>query len=278
MRPDDRIYAENGAITIAATTIHDWKKYGWLDLRRGAAELVERRLDQGGPGARPRALLPIHEGVRLRRAHGRRPRRREPRAAARPAALVAPVAADHVHRPGDLGDGAAARRGVRRHRQRRHADAAPAGAVHVRCRGREARRFEPQAVRQVISPETARTLTRLLAQVVESGTGASRRSPATPSAARPGQPRSSIRRPGVTRARRASCRSSGFAPADEPRFVDARHARRAQERKVGQRGRGADLRAIGREVLRYLEVPPRDSQPVQIVTGGRRRRRPCRAR
>src|SRR5439155_1608234 len=30
VRPDDRINAENGAITLAGTTIHDWKKYGWL--------------------------------------------------------------------------------------------------------------------------------------------------------------------------------------------------------------------------------------------------------
>ena len=30
VRPDERIYAENGRITIAKTTIHDWKKYGWL--------------------------------------------------------------------------------------------------------------------------------------------------------------------------------------------------------------------------------------------------------
>src|SRR4029077_5680562 len=30
VRPDDRIWAENGSITIAKTTIHDWKKYGWL--------------------------------------------------------------------------------------------------------------------------------------------------------------------------------------------------------------------------------------------------------
>src|SRR5207244_11112325 len=28
--PDSRFYGENGAITIARTTIHDWKKYGWL--------------------------------------------------------------------------------------------------------------------------------------------------------------------------------------------------------------------------------------------------------
>ena len=30
VRPEDRIWAENGSITIAKTTIHDWKKYGWL--------------------------------------------------------------------------------------------------------------------------------------------------------------------------------------------------------------------------------------------------------
>src|SRR5262249_47993181 len=29
-RPGDRFYAENGAITVANKTIHDWKKYGWL--------------------------------------------------------------------------------------------------------------------------------------------------------------------------------------------------------------------------------------------------------
>src|SRR5260370_33645662 len=36
--------------------------------------------------------------------------------------------------------------------------------------GREARRFEPRAVRQVVSPETARALTRILVRVVEAGT------------------------------------------------------------------------------------------------------------
>src|SRR5438034_10914213 len=30
VRPEDRIYGENGSVTIAKTTIHDWKKYGWL--------------------------------------------------------------------------------------------------------------------------------------------------------------------------------------------------------------------------------------------------------
>ena len=33
------------------------------DLRRGVAELLERRLHQGGAGARARALLPLHDGA-----------------------------------------------------------------------------------------------------------------------------------------------------------------------------------------------------------------------
>ena len=88
VRPDDRIYAENGAITLAGTTIRDWKKYGWLTF----AEVLQNSSNVGsikvGLVARPRSLLPLHEGVRLRRADRRRPRRREPRAPARAAALV----------------------------------------------------------------------------------------------------------------------------------------------------------------------------------------------
>src|SRR5262245_65512200 len=34
-RPSDRFYGENGAITIANATIHDWKKYGWLTFAEG---------------------------------------------------------------------------------------------------------------------------------------------------------------------------------------------------------------------------------------------------
>ncbi len=43
MRPEDRIYAENGAITIARTTIHDWKKYGWLTF----AEVLQNSSNVG---------------------------------------------------------------------------------------------------------------------------------------------------------------------------------------------------------------------------------------
>ena len=107
--------------------------------------------------------------------------------------------------------------------------------------GRETRRFEPRAVRQVISPETARTLTGLLVRVVESGTGhfaaipgyevagktgtAQKLDPATAALlARAG--RAVVRR--LRARRRAPLRHAG-------------DARRAQEREVGQRGGRADL-------------------------------------
>src|SRR5256884_7574258 len=43
IRPDDRIYAENGAITLAGTTIRDWKKYGWLTF----AEVLQNSSNVG---------------------------------------------------------------------------------------------------------------------------------------------------------------------------------------------------------------------------------------
>ena len=43
VRPTDRIYGENGAITVANATIHDWKKYGWLTF----AEVLQNSSNVG---------------------------------------------------------------------------------------------------------------------------------------------------------------------------------------------------------------------------------------
>ena len=87
-------------------------------------------------------------------------------------------------------------------------------------------------------------------------------SPATTSRARRAPRRSSI--PATRRYSRAPGVLSfvGFVPADDPRLTMLVHARRAEEREVGQRGGRAHLRRIGREALRYLNVPPRDTAPV----------------
>jgi cell division protein FtsI (penicillin-binding protein 3) len=136
----------------------------------------------------------------------------------------------------------------------------------VDAEGRETRRFEPKALRQVISRETARTLTRILTTVVAGGTGrhaaiagyevagktgtAQKLDPAT---------RRYSRAPGVLS-------FIGFAPADDPRFVMLVMLDEPKNEKWGSEAAAPVFAAIGREILRYLEVPPRGTQPVQIVT------------
>ncbi|HEX9822074.1 MAG TPA: penicillin-binding transpeptidase domain-containing protein, partial [Methylomirabilota bacterium] len=133
--------------------------------------------------------------------------------------------------------------------------------------GRETRRFEPRAVRQVISPETARTLTRLMSQVVAAGTGHLAAIPGYEVAGKTGTAqkldpvtRRYSRKPGVLS-------FVGFAPADEPRLVMLVMLDEPKNERWGSEAAAPIFSAIGGEVLRYLDVPPRDAAPLQIVTG-----------
>jgi cell division protein FtsI (penicillin-binding protein 3) len=267
VRPDDRIWAENGSITIAKTTIHDWKKYGWLSfgevlqnssnvgsIKVGLAlgrERYYRYMTAFGFGA--------PTGVGL--AGESRGQLREPQ---RWSALSLPTmsigqeisvtALQMVAAFGAIANGGTLMQ-PRLVRSVFDAD------------GRETRRFEPQAVRQVISPETARTLTRLMTQVVTAGTGhnaaiagyevagktgtAQKLDPAT---------RRYSRNPGVLS-------FVGFAPADQPRLVMLVMLDEPKNEKWGSEAAAPIFSAIGTEVLRYLDVPPSDAAPLSIVSG-----------
>src|SRR5262249_13564674 len=128
-------------------------------------------------------------------------------------------------------------------------------------------RFEPEAVRQVISPDGARTLTRIVVRVVEAGTGHNAAIAGYAVAGKTGtaqkldpSTRKYSRAPGVLS-------FVGFAPADEPRFVMLVMLDEPKNEKWGSEAAAPIFSAIGREVLRSLDVPPRDTAPVQIVTG-----------
>jgi cell division protein FtsI (penicillin-binding protein 3) len=267
VRPDDRIWAENGSITIARTTIRDWKKYGWLSF----AEVLQNSSNVGS----------IKVGLALGRDRYYRY-----------------MTAFGFGAPTGIGL-AGESRGLLRDPQRWSALSLPTlsigqevsvtalqmvaafGAIAnggtlmqprlVRslfdAEGRETRRFEPRPVRQVISPRTARTLTRLLTQVVVSGTGhnaaiegydvagktgtAQKLDPAT---------RRYSRNPGVLS-------FVGYAPADEPRVVMLVMLDEPKNEKWGSEAAAPIFSAIGGEVLRYLDVPPRDAAPLHIVAG-----------
>jgi cell division protein FtsI (penicillin-binding protein 3) len=266
VKPDDRIYAENGKLTIAKTVIHDWKKFGWLTF----TEVLQNSSNVGsmkvglslgrdryykymtafGFGAPTGVGLPGESRGQLR----------EPQ---RWSLLSLPTmsigqevsvtALQIVAAFGAVANGGTLM-------QPRIVKA------EFDADGRETRRFAPKAVRQVISPETAKTLGRMLTEVVADGTGHLAAVPGYEVGGKTGtaqkldpHTRRYSRAPGVLS-------FVGFVPVDEPRLVMLVMLDEPRNEKWGSEAAAPIFSAIGREVLRYLDVTPRNRDTVQIVT------------
>jgi cell division protein FtsI (penicillin-binding protein 3) len=266
VRPADRIYAENGAITIARATIHDWKRYGWLSF----SEVLQNSSNVGS--IKVGLSLGSERYHRYMTAFGfgaltgvglsgeSRGQLRDPR---RWSALSLPTmsigqevsvtALQLVAAFGAIANGGTLM-------QPRVVKA------FLDENGGETRRVEPRAVRQIISKETARTLTEILTRVVDGGTGRHAAIPGYPVAGKTGTAQKLD--PATRRYSRAPGVLSfvGFAPADAPRFAMLVMLDEPKNEKWGSEAAAPVFAAIGREILRYLEVLPRGTQPVQIVT------------
>jgi cell division protein FtsI (penicillin-binding protein 3) len=267
VRPDDLIFGEQGAITIARTTIHDWKPYGWLTF----AEVLQNSSNVGaikvglalgapryyryitafGFGALTGAGIP-GESRGLLREPDRWSALSLPTMAI--GQEVSVTALQMVAAFGAIANGGTLMqpRLVR--------------AV-VDAQDQEIRRLPPVPVRQVVSPETARVLTRLLVRVVNAGTGRLAAIPGYEVAGKTGTAQKLD--PATRRYSRAPGVLSfvGFAPADDPRFVMLVLLDEPRTERWGSEAAAPVFATIGREVLRALEIPPRDTPPVQIVTG-----------
>jgi cell division protein FtsI (penicillin-binding protein 3) len=267
VKPDDRIYAENGKLTIAKTVIHDWKKFGWLTF----TEVLQNSSNVGsmkvglslgrdryykymtafGFGAPTGVGLPGESRGQLR----------EPQ---RWSLLSLPTmsigqevsvtALQIVAAFGAVANGGTLM-------QPRIVKA------EFDADGRETRRFAPKAVRQVISPETAKTLGRMLTEVVADGTGHLAAVPGYEVGGKTGtaqkldpQTRRYSRAPGVLS-------FVGFVPVDEPRLVMLVMLDEPRNEKWGSEAAAPIFAAIAAPVLRHLEILPRDAAPVQIVAG-----------
>ena len=218
VRPTDRFYGENGAITIASATIHDWKKYGWLTF----TEVLQNSSNVGsikvGLSLGKERYYKYITGFGFGTPTGAGPARREPRPAPRAGPLVRPLARHHVDRAGDLGDGAADGLRLRRGGQRRTPHAAADRARDCWTgKGARCRASSPRSIRQVISPETARTLTGIMTRVVSDGTGHNAAIAGFEVAGKTGTAQKLD--PATRRYSRAPGVLSfvGFAPADDPR-------------------------------------------------------------
>ena len=263
--PETRLYAENGAITIAKTTIHDWHQYGWLtfsEVLQGSSNVGSIKVGLTLGAERYYRYMTAFgfgspTGVEL--AGESRGQLREPK---RWSALSLPTlslgqevsvtALQMVAAVGVVANGGTL---MRPRFVRAILDA----------EGREVRRFEPTAVRQVISKETAQTLTRILVRTVEQGTGHNAAIPGYEVGGKTGTAQKLD--PNTRRYSRAPGVLSfvGFAPADAPRFVTFVMLDEPKNTKWGSEAAAPIFAAIGRDLLRYLDVSPRDATPVQLV-------------
>jgi len=263
--PEDRIYGGNGTITVANTTIRDWKPHGWMTfievlqnssnvgaIKVGLAlgrDRYARYISDFGFGSSTGVGLPGESRGLLRT-----PRRWSGLSLASLSIgqEISVTALQLVSAVGAVANGG-------RLLQPRLVRAL------LDPDGREIRTFEPHVVRQVIQPETARSLSRLLVRVVAEGTGHAAAIPGFEVAGKTGTAQKLD--PATRRYSHAAGVLSfvGFAPADEPRFVMLVLLDEPKNERWGSEAAAPVFATIGGEILRYLGVPPRDTVPVQLV-------------
>ncbi len=267
MHPEDRLYAEQGAITVANTVIHDWKRYGWLTF----SEVLERSSNVGaikvGVVVGNERFYRYIAGFGFGSLTG----------------LGLPGESRGQVRPPERWSGLSlASMSIGQELSVTAIQMVPAfaavanGGRLVRPQvvqavldpeGREVQRFEPEVVRHIISPVTARALTLILARAVSEGTG---KHAAIPGYEVAGKTGTAQKLDPLTR-RYSSVRGVlsfvGFAPAEEPRFVLLVLLDEPQNVRWGSEAAAPVFAAVGSQLLRYFHVPPREAPPLQIVRG-----------
>ncbi len=268
VEPTDQFFGENGAVTVASRVIHDWRRYGWLTFREvlqyssnvGAIKVgmvvgKERYYDYmrafgfgsstglGLPGESRGQLRPpeLWSGLSL--------------ASMSIGQEVSVTALQLLTAFGAVANGG------------RLMQPQLVRAV-LDSRGEQVSEFKPKPVRQVISPDTARTLTEILTAVVREGTGKNAAVEGFEVAGKTGtaqklDPRARVysREPGVLS-------FIGFAPADDPRFAMLVLLDEPKGVAWGSEAAAPVFSVIADQILRYLQVRPSNSPPVHLVHTG----------
>jgi len=266
-RPTDRFYGENGAIKVANATIHDWKKYGWLTF----TEVLQ---NSSNVGAIKVGLLlgkeryykyivgfgfGVPAGVGL--TGESRGQLRPPSAWSGLSLATMSIGQEISVTAVQLVSAFAAIANNGRLMQ--------PTVIHalLDSQGRTVHLVEPRVVRQVITPDTAHVLTRMMTAVVREGTGHNAAIPGYEVAGKTGTAQKLD--PATRRYSRAPGVLSfvGFVPADEPRLAMLVMLDEPKNEKWGSEAAAPIFAAIGREALRYMNVAPRDTVPVPLVRG-----------
>ncbi|MDT7043337.1 penicillin-binding protein 2 [Candidatus Nitronereus thalassa] len=265
MKPDSLIYAGDGKVSISGTVIHDHKKAGWVTFREAiqessnvaaakiALELGKDRLYRYlrgfGFGEKTGIDLPGESVGILSKTEQWSGRTLPSMAmgqeiAVTPLQLVTAVAA--------IANGGALMKPYIVERIR----TTQGGSVWTR---------EPEIRRHPIGPQAAQTLTTLLENVVEQGTGSQAAIHGYRVAGKTG---TAQKVDPETRAYSSSKSVSsfvGFAPAEDPRFVMLVVIDEPQGRGWGGAVAAPVFREVGAQVLRHLKVPPQRTIGIQVA-------------
>jgi cell division protein FtsI (penicillin-binding protein 3) len=263
--PEDRFYGEQGVITIANKSIHDWKRYGWLSFREvlkfssnvgsikiGLAlgrERYYKHVTAFGFGALTGSGLPGESRGQLR------PPQRWSGLSLASMSIGQEISVTGLQILSAFA--AIANDGVLM--QPRVVRAV------LDAEGREVRRLPPQAVRQVVSAATAARVREILASVVAEGTGQKASVPGYSVGGKTGTAqkldpvtRVYSRKPGVLS-------FVGFVPADEPRLVMLALLDEPKTVAWGSEVAAPLFAAVAAPALRYLGVPPANQPSVPLV-------------
>ncbi len=268
VRSNTMVFAERGHMTVANTVIHDHERLGWVSFAQviqkssniGAAKIgmalgeqrLHRYLQAFGFGQRTEIDLP-GEGAGLVRNQKNWGRRSVASISmgqeigVTPLQMVVAIAA--------IANGGVLMK--------------PYVVSEIRdAEGHMLRQVPPQAKRRVISPETARSVTKILEGVITDGTGTKAAIPGFRVAGKTGTAQKIDPRTGTYSVSRFVASFAGYVPADNPQLAMIVVIDEPQGDVWGGAVAAPVFSRVGEQVLSYLGVP--SSQPVTLAMASRR--------
>jgi cell division protein FtsI (penicillin-binding protein 3) len=268
VRPNTMVFGEHGRMTVANTVIHDHERLGWISFAQviqkssniGAAKTgmalgehrLYRYLQAFGFGQRTEIDLP-GEGVGLVR---------DPKDWGRRSVASISIGQEIGVTPLQMVSAVAA-----------IANDGMLMKPYVVSEIRDAdnhilRQVPPQTRRRVISPETARSVTKILEGVVTDGTGTNAAIPGFRVAGKTGTAQKIDPRTGAYSASRFVASFTGYAPADNPQLAMIV----VIDEPLGDTQGGAVaapvFSRVGEQVLSYLGVP--SNAPITLAMASRK--------
>lgn len=267
VRPNTMVFGEHGRMTVANTVIHDHERLGWVSFAQviqkssniGAAKTgmalgehrLYRYLQAFGFGQRTEIDLP-GEGVGLVR---------DPKDWGRRSVASISIGQEIGVTPLQMVSAVAAlaNSGVLMR---------PYVVSEIRdAEGQILRQIPPQSRRRVVSPETARSVTKILEGVVTDGTGAKAAIPGFRVAGKTGTAQKIDPRTGAYSASRFVASFTGYAPADNPHLAMLVVIDEPLGDTQGGTVAAPVFSRVGEQVLSYLGVP--SDAPVTLAMAAR---------